>query len=130
LAAVHTEPMTSGGTHFPLMQRLPAVQFAVVAQVVGQAAPAHRYAPQFVVPPATHVPMPSHVDALVSVLPLHDAATQVSPLANCWHAPTPHAPVVPHVDCAVAAHSLSGSVPSVTTAQVPLAPPVFAATHA
>jgi hypothetical protein len=72
-----------------------------------------------------------HVDAFVSVLPLHDAALHVRPLAKSWHAPAPlHEPLVPHVDWACAAHSLSGSVAIVTPPQVPLARPVFAALHA
>jgi hypothetical protein len=41
-----------------------------------------------------------------------------------------HEPLVLHVDCAAAAHSLSGSVAVITLAQVPLAPPVFAALQA
>jgi hypothetical protein len=101
LAAVQTEPVGSGATHLPAMQTLPAVQFAAVVQVVPQAAPAQRYAPQLCVPPATHVPLPLQVEALVSVLPVHDDAVQVRPLAKSWQAPTPlHEPLVPQVDCA------------------------------
>jgi hypothetical protein len=81
LAAVHTPPMPSGGTHWPAMHTLPAVQVADVAHVVPQAAPEQRYAPQLDVAPGTHVPLPLHDDAPVSVLPLHEAAAQGSPLA-------------------------------------------------
>jgi hypothetical protein len=41
-----------------------------------------------------------------------------------------HVPLVPHVVAACVAHSLSGSVATVTPLQVPLAAPVFAALHA
>ena len=75
-----------------------------------------------------HVPGAVHVLARVSVLPLmHDAALQTVPTGKTAHELAPlHVPVVPHVEAACAAHSLSGSAPLAMGPHVPFASPVRA----
>jgi len=63
--------------------------------------------------------------------PLHDAATHTVVASHCRHAPDPlQKPSLPQVDCAVVAHSLSGSVPPVTARQRPFGWPVLLLEHA
>ena len=63
--------------------------------------------------------------------PLPDAATHTVVASHCRQAPDPlQKPSVPQVDGAVAAHSLSGSVPPVTGLQSPFVWPVLALEHA
>jgi hypothetical protein len=67
----------------------------------------------------------------VYVVPEHDSPTQTVLAAHSRQAPPPsHMPSAPQVDCAVLAHSLSGSVPAVIVRHSPLACPVFALAHA
>jgi hypothetical protein len=60
------------------------------------------------------------------------AAAQTVPFAHCAHFPVPsQAPVVPHVDATVVAHSLSGSALSTIGPQTPSTPlPFFPAEQA
>jgi hypothetical protein len=79
------------------------------------------------VPPPTQLPAPSHVDAAVAVLPLHDApAPHAVPAAYFWHAPLPgvHAALVPHERAPWSGHAVAQQMPF--DPQVPLpqsAPP-------
>jgi hypothetical protein len=79
-----------------------------------------------------HVPLPSQVAAGVMVEPVQLAAPQIVPAAQSAQAPEPlQVPVVPQVAAAVAAHSLSGSLPATIAPQTPSLPcPFFAAVQA
>jgi hypothetical protein len=79
--------------------------------------------------PGLHVPDPSQLAGVtVMVLPLQEVVpVHVFPFAPKAHFRAPsQRPVAPH-SVEPAAHSLSGSVPVVTGAQVPLALPVLVA---
>jgi hypothetical protein len=81
--------------------------------------------------PATHVPVPLHVDAALATRLAQDAATHTVPDGHSAHAPPLHLPSVPHVDTALATQMPRGSVmPFVAAAHVPFVPPVRAAEHA
>ena len=82
-------------------------------------------------PPAgtVQVPLPSQTWP-TTTLPWQLEAPHEVPDAQSWHAPAPsHEPFWPQVDCAVEAHSLSGSVPARMGPKVPLVPPPFLATE-
>ena len=81
---------------------------------------------------ATHVPLPSHVEAGVAWPGEQVAGVHSEPAANRWHAPAPlHTPVVPHEDTGVVGQSSSGSVSILTASQEPSMPnPFLAAEHA
>jgi hypothetical protein len=87
--------LPSGVTHVAGAQ-----QSASLAQVVRHAVGPHLYAPQPIVVPGSHAPIPSHVLAVVSELePMpseHDAARHVVPLGGNWHTPVVSQPVAPH----------------------------------
>jgi hypothetical protein len=107
----------------------------VTLHVVAQAVPlAHaKFVGQAPVVPAVQVPVPVQVLAMVSMLPVHEAAAQTVPDAQSWQAPEPlQLPLLPQVDIAVAVHWLAGTgaVPAVTLPHVPSVPPVSAAEQA
>jgi hypothetical protein len=85
---------------------------------------------QLVIVPAPHVPLASHVPALVSVPFLHEAIPQGVPGAVCSQLPLPsQLPSLPHGP--FAAHWLFGAcMPAGTLAQVPSALPVRALVQA
>ena len=104
----------------------------LLAQLVLQALAVQTYGLQLTLPLSTQVPLPLQVSAAVSVvLPEQLGATHCVPAAWSAQAPLPlQAPLVPQVEAACAAHSLCGSCPFGTLAQVPLAAPVSALEHA
>jgi hypothetical protein len=73
------------GPFFPqlvLRQRFPVVQSVLTAQVLLQVPPVpHRNGSHIRVVPATHVPVPLHSEASVSVEPVHEPAAHEVPLA-------------------------------------------------
>jgi hypothetical protein len=106
---VSTMPVSSpasggsmGGTHAPDAHTFGAAQSEEVVQLVAHAVPAHANGAHAVAVVVVQLPVPSQL-SLGFALP----AAQLA-----------------------AAHSLSGSVPPVIGAQVPLTPPVLLARHA
>jgi hypothetical protein len=87
---------------------------------------------QLDVEPGTHVPVPLQSPAFVSTPFEHDGIEHTVLELHSSHAPAPlQNPSVPHVACAVDAHSASGSEPAAIGPQVPSAPePFLAAVHA
>jgi hypothetical protein len=97
-----------------------------VPHEVWQAVAPHTYGSHGVLEAAWQVPAPSQVRAGVALPALHEAAAQVVPAGHRPQAPAPlHVPVRPQVLASLAAHSLSGSVPAATGAQVPSVWPVL-----
>ena len=85
------------------------------------------YAPHEVELTGWQRPAPSQVRAGVSLPALQDPPAQVVPAGHIAQAPAPlHMPVRPQVVASVPVHSLSGSVPTTTAAQVPSARLVLA----
>jgi hypothetical protein len=72
----HVAPLASVATHEPLEQKKPERQSPSPAQDVLHAVGPQMYSLQFVVVPATHVPIPSHKRSFVCVEPVHDCAMQ------------------------------------------------------
>jgi hypothetical protein len=71
------------------------------------------------------------LSAFVCVPIEHDEGTHSVPIAKSAQEAFPlQTPVVPQVEAACVAQSLSGSVPTVTGAHVPFVPPVLAFVHA
>lgn len=77
----------------------------------------------------THAPAPSHSSA-ATFFPMQCVSPHVDPAGVYSHAPSTHAPVVPHVPGAWAGQSSEGSVRFVTLAHCPLGAPVSALLHA
>jgi hypothetical protein len=72
------------------------------------------------------LPVPLHVCAKVSIVPLHEAAWHTVPLGQSWQAAPLHTPLVPQVLMLAIAHWFFGSVPEVTALHVPFGWPVSA----
>jgi hypothetical protein len=95
-APVHAWPLALLGTHDVPEQYALEAQSPSVVQVVLQAVAPHAYRPQELVPPATQLPLPSQVEALVCVVPLQLSGAHSVPDAYKAHAPAPlQAPEVP-----------------------------------
>jgi hypothetical protein len=83
----------------------------------------HAYGAHGVVEAVEHVPVPLHVLALVCTPPLQVAAAQLVPDAYSSHVRDPlHWPSAPHVEAALAVHSLAGSAPAAIGSQKPSRP--------
>ena len=101
-----------------------AWHWAVLLQLMPQAAPLHRKPGQVRVPPAVQLPAPLQLEAAVSVKPVQLALPQLVPLGNSLHAPLPlQPPERPQLLEACAGHSPPGSMPSGIGVQVPAEPP-------
>jgi hypothetical protein len=74
-------------------------------------------------PPSTHVPVPLHESARLSVSPVHDGAAHSVPYGWSLHDLAPlHFPVLWQVETASSGHSLSGSVSGGTGMHIPSLP--------
>ena len=96
---------------------------ALLEQAALQAPPLQAYGSQSWVPPATQVPVPLHVDALVSVnVPEQAGARHCVPDAYLRQAPAPsHWPSLPQPAAPWLVHVLLGSLaPGATGEQVPI----------
>ena len=100
-------------------------------QLVPQALPVQTYGAQLVGAALLQLPRPSH-SCPVTAPPEQVVVPHAVLDGYSAHAPAPlHAPLVPQVELACWAHSLSGSSPVPMLAQTPLLPePFFAALHA
>ena len=125
----HSLPAEQGcpgdlGPQLPFTQVWPAMQSLSPAQWLTQAPPAHWYVPHSCTPGIRQVPSPSQVPAVFTRFPLQVGGTQTVSAAYFAQPPTPsQAPVCPHVDGSVVAHSLCGSsAPRAVGPQVPIRP--------
>jgi hypothetical protein len=136
--AVHAPPAESGAPQVPatpgLKQICPTQSFELAHAVRQAVLPALHFklAGHAPVVPATHVPVPLHALAVVSMLPVHDCTGPHGvDAAQRAQLPDLHWPVNPQLDIALATHTPRGSfMPSTTFRHVPSATPLSAALHA
>jgi hypothetical protein len=140
--AVATPSHVSGTSHGPAVARqvVPAFPAACahdggapephLSVVHGLPSSAHAVPAAFPMSAGHATPLPAHTSATSQSFA---AARQVIPAAYFWHPPEAdplQKPVLPHDAAPSSTHSLSGSVATLTAAQMPSVPPVFAAVQA
>jgi hypothetical protein len=96
--AVQSAPMDFLGWQIVPTQYAPNAQSALVMQLVRQAPAVQPNGSHAIADAAAHVPLPSHICAAVSMLPVQVAAAQLVPDGYSLQAPVPsQAPLVPQL---------------------------------
>jgi hypothetical protein len=116
-------PIATFSLHMPVAsQKKPAWQGLASEQVRLQAPPLQLVGQDWVVP-IMHAPLPSHMRAEDSVVPVHIPGMHWVPEGYLRHEPLPsHIPSRLQVAAPSSAHSLSGSIPAGTGTQRPSEP--------
>jgi hypothetical protein len=110
--------------HWPATQAWPASQSASTLHELVQAPAVHRNGPQGCTFCGRHVPLPSHVPAVLRRVPVHEGAMHWVSAAYSSQPPKPsHVPVCPHEVAPWSLHWPRGSGTPWSTAQhVPMRP--------